>query len=417
MQQISTLSLGLASIPALSAPSFPSLPLDASPQQAAKDEDFWFQIRQAFDYSPNLINLNNGGVSPSPRVVQEAQRHYQHMANEAPGYYMWRQLRPLREAVRRELARLAGVESSELALFPNATQALETVILGLDLQPGEHVLTTDQDYPSMLHTLDLRNRRNGIVVDQIKIPVPAEDPEVVVQRFEEALTPQTKLILVCHMVNLSGQILPIREISEMAKRHGALVLVDGAHSFGQLDFNVPDLGCDFFATSLHKWLNGPFGTGMLYIKEELIPSIWPINGYPPEEQNQISKFEHQGTLAIPAEVALGTAIDFHDGIGIARKEARLRYLKDYWTQQVVDLPGIHLATSMKEEFSCAMATVSVADHSPLELLSRLQREFQIYSTPIQHEDIQGVRISPSIYTSLGDLDHLVRALTKIAASK
>lgn len=384
-----------------------------SPEKAATDEDFWFLIQQAYTSSPNLVNLNNGGVSPQPRVVQEAIATYNRVSNEAPAYYMWRTLGRLREAVRRQLAELAGCSSREIAIVRNATEALETVLFGLNLQAGDEILTTDQDYPSMLNTLAQREQRDGIKLTKIKLPVPCEDGDEIVRRFEEAITPQTRVILACHMINLTGQILPIRAICDMAHRHGLEVVVDGAHSFAQLDFNIPDLGCDYFGTSLHKWLSAPFGSGLLYVKEEKIPDVWPLFGFVHGEENQIIKFEHLGTRSFPIELGIGTAIDFHHGIGSARKEARLRYLKNYWGQQVRHMPGVHFNSSFEDEYGCLIANVAVEGIPPGELAKQLLNEYQLFAIAINHEDVKGVRVSPNVYTTLKDLDRLVEAFDDI----
>jgi len=385
----------------------------ASPEELATDEDFWFYIQQAYSSSPNLVNLNNGGVCPQPRVVQEVIHTYNRVANEAPAYYMWRTLGRLREAVRSQLAELAGCSPAEIAIQRNATEALETVLFGLDLQPGQEVLTTDQDYPSMLNTLAQREKREGIKLTKIKIPVPCEDDEEIVRRFEAAITPQTRVILLCHVINLTGQIMPVRKVCDMAHRHGIEVVVDGAHSFGQLDFRIPDLHCDYFGTSLHKWLSAPFGSGMLYVKEEKIPKLWPLYGYVEGEEEKIIKFEHLGTRSFPIELGIGTAIDFHHGIGSARKQARLRYLKNYWAQQVKDMPGVSFHTSLKDAYSCLIATVAVAGISAMDLSRRLLNEYQLFTIALTHEDFEGIRVTPNVYTSLKDLDRLVAAFDEI----
>ncbi|MEL6253582.1 MAG: aminotransferase class V-fold PLP-dependent enzyme [Bacteroidota bacterium] len=378
------------------------------------DEDFWQEIRRAYTESATLINLNNGGVSPHPKVVQEVVERYTQFANEAPGYYMWRVMGRLRTAIRRQLADMAGVSTEEIAIQRNATEALEVIIKGLDLESGDEVLTTDQDYPSILNTLSMRERRHGIKVNKISVPVPCEDFGEMVESFRLAITPKTKLIVVCHIINLSGQIMPIKEICEMAHENGIEVLVDGAHSFANMDFKISDLGCDYFGTSLHKWLSAPFGTGMLYIKKEKIGKIWPMYGYPEGEKDKITKFEHLGTRSFPIELGIGEAIRFHLGIGTQKKWERLLYLKKYWTDRVKDVPEVEFYTSLDPTYACGICNFGLKNWNAGELGRALTNQHQLYNTVTGHPDIKGVRISPHVYTSLDDLDHLVRTIKNLA---
>ena len=389
----------------------------SSPEDAATDEDFWYHVRQAYTSSNNLINLNSGGVSPHPKMVQEKVELYTRFANEAPGYYMWRTMGRVRENTRRRLAKLAGCSMTEIAIMRNATEALETAIMGIDLKKGDEVLTTDQDYPSMLNTLEMRSRREGIKINKIALPVPSEDPSEIVGLFENAITSKTKVILVCHMINLTGQILPVRQIARIAHKKGIKVIIDGAHTFCHLDFQIPDLEGDYFGTSLHKWMTAPFGTGMFYVKEENIEGLWPLHGYPEGEDDKISKFEHLGTRSFPIELAIADAIDFHNSIGTPRKAARLRYLKEYWTDQVKDIPGVYFNTSLKKEHSGGIANFGLEGWEPGELGNTLTGQYQLYNTAINHKDIKGVRISPNVFTSLEELDYLAETIAKLAKEK
>ncbi|MEL7532251.1 MAG: aminotransferase class V-fold PLP-dependent enzyme [Bacteroidota bacterium] len=388
---------------------------ELSPEEAARDESYWAQIQQAYTSSPNLINLNNAGVSPQTADVQAKVQLYNQFSNEAPGYYMWRTLGRIRPVIKRKLARLGDCRPDELAIMRNATEALETIIMGMDLQPGDEILTTEQDYPSMLNTLEMRVRRNGIKLKKIKLPVPIENKNEILRHFAEAITPNTKALLFCHIINMTGQVLPVKALCQLARERGIYSIVDGAHSFAHLDFSISDLGCDFFATSLHKWLSAPFGTGMLWIKADLISDIWPLHGYPEAEHDKISKFEHLGTRPFPNELAISEAIDFHDLIGTPRKEARLRYLREYWISKLKEVEGFRLLSPSKKEFSCGIGTFQLENWDPVKLSSTLVNYHQIYVTAFPHEAVQGVRISPHIYTSLKDLDLLVEAVKKIAA--
>jgi len=385
-----------------------------SPLDAAQDEDFWFTVRQSYTVSSNIINLNNGGVSPQPVVTQDALDRYVRLANQGPAYYMWQTIGQERENVRRQLAELGGVSAEEVAINRNSSEALETVIFGMNLKEGDEVLTTNQDYPNMMSALHQRELRDKIKVVKISVPVPCEDPSIIVDRFKKAITPNTKVILMCHVINLSGQIMPVREVADMAHEKNIEVICDGAHSFAQLDFKIPDLHCDYFGTSLHKWLCAPFGTGMLWMKKEKIKAIWPLLAHPEPQSEDIRKFENLGTRSFPIEAAIGVSVNFHRGIGIKRKEERLRYLKNYWAEKVSKFPKVKLNTSLKREFSGAIGNFIVEGMEPSQIIDKLFGEYKIYTTPIVHDEFKGVRVTPHVYTSLSDLDFFVGAVEKIA---
>ncbi|MFN8353437.1 MAG: aminotransferase class V-fold PLP-dependent enzyme [Spirosomataceae bacterium] len=385
-----------------------------SPEQIAQDEDFWASIAESYTVSPTIINLNNGGVSPSPKVVQDAMERYHRYANEAPSYFMWRIMDQGREPLREQLAHLAGTSPDELAIQRNATEALDAVILGLSLQKGDEVVLSRYDYPNMLHAWRQREFRDGIKLSYVDLALPIENEQLMVNKYVEKFTSRTRIVHLTHMINWTGQLLPVRKIADEAHKRGIEVVVDGAHTFAQLDYKIPDLGCDYFGTSLHKWLSAPIGTGLLYIKSDKIRDIFPLipNGEPKSEN--IRKFENLGTRPFFIEQAIGQAIRFQQAIGNARKEARLRYLKNYWAEKVVKLPKIQLNTSLKPQFSCALAHVGIEGMKAGEIESQLFSKYKIHTSPIAWEQVDGVRITPHVYTSLQDLDKLVEALTAIA---
>jgi selenocysteine lyase/cysteine desulfurase len=380
----------------------------------AADDDFWEIIREAYTPTTRFINLNNGGVCPQPKVVQDSFMHYYKLANEAPAYYMFGEFTMQRETVKERLATLAGCSKDEISLTRNATEALETVILGLELSPGDEIITTNQDYPTVMAGLGQRERRDGVKVVRISIPTPAEDKEEVVKRFKNAITAKTRLVVFSHINYTTGQIMPVREICDMAHLHGLEAVVDGAHSFAQLDFKISDLNCDYFGTSLHKWLNAPFGCGMLYVKKDKIKKVWSLFGSPEDQADKMIKFEHLGTRSFPAELAISEAIDFHNSIGIQRKEARLRYLKDYWANAVSRLPRIKFNTSLKKEFSCGLCHFSIAGMKAEDLHRILFNEHNIYTTMLKHDEFEGVRITPHVYNKTSELDKLIRAIVSMA---
>jgi len=385
-----------------------------SPFDAAKDEDFWGYIKQTYTVSNTIINLNNGGVSPQPKVVQDAFERFNRMSNEAPSYYMWRILDKGREPLRDKLAQLAGCSSEEIAINRNTTEALETIIFGLNLKKGDEVVVSNFDYPNMMNSWKQRAKRDGVVLKVVKLDVPMENEEEIVSRYENAITSKTKIVHVTHMINWTGQVLPAKAITKMAHNKGAEVIVDGAHSFAHIDYNISDINCDYFGTSLHKWLCAPFGSGLLYVKKEKIEKLWTMFSNDNPNSNDIRKFENLGTRSFPTEQAIGNAIDFHKSIGIKRKEERLRYLKNYWMEKIKDLPDVILYTSFTSEYSCALATFGIKGKDPIELSRSLFSKYKIHTTNINHEGVKGVRVTPHVYTTLYDLDRLVKAIKELA---
>ena len=384
-----------------------------TPDQVAADEDFWAEVARAFTVDRSLVNLNNGGVSPAPGYVQEAMKRHLDYSNEAPVYTMWRILEPQREAVRERVAREWGVDAEEIAFTRNASESLQAVQFGIDLEPGDEVLTTSQDYGRMVTTFQQRERREGIVLKQFPIPVPAEDPAEIVRLFEERITPRTRLILMCHMINLTGQILPVREVVAMARRHDVRVIVDGAHALAHFDFKISDLECDNYSVSLHKWLFAPHGTGLLYVRRERIADIWPLMAAPEGMNDNIRKFEEIGTHPAAPYLAIAEALTFHQGIGGKRKEARLVHLRDSWVDRLLAHDRVRLHTSLKPGMACGIACVEIEGVDPGELTSWLFRQHRIIVTPIKHDEFQGIRVSPSVYTTPEEIDRFVDAMQRV----
>lgn len=385
-----------------------------SPEEAAQDEELWLRIQQAYTVSPNIINLNNGGVSPQPKIVQDAVDRYYHYSNEGPSYYMWRILDQGRESVRMKLAELAGCSPEEVAVNRNATEALDTIIFGLDLKQGDEVLLSKYDYPNMINAYKQRAKRNGIKLNWITLDLGMEEEDAIVQRYLEGTTPQTKVAHITQLVNWSGQIVPVKKICAEMKKQGIRTVVDAAHAFAHIDSNITDIGCDYYGTSLHKWLCAPFGTGMLYVKKEHVKDLWPLIPDHEPQRDDIRKFESLGTRSFAPEQAISQAVDFHNAIGADRKRARLYYLKNYWVQKVKDHPMITINTPMSPQFSCALCNISIAGIDPVDLNNRLFKDYQIHASPVIWETLKGVRITPHVYTKLSDLDRLVNALLSYA---
>ena len=383
--------------------------------EVAQNEDYWSVIQRSYSVSPLIINLNNGGVSPSPIVVQQAVARYNDLTNEGPSYFMWGILDQGREPLRAKLALLAGAKTDEIAIDRNSTEALNTMIFGMPLKAGDEVIGCKQDYPHMIEAWRQRAERDGIVYKQISFDFPIDDDDTIVRAYEQAITPKTRVIHVTHMVNWVGQLMPVRKISDMAHAHNIEVIADGAHSFGLIDFKIPDLHCDYFGTSLHKFLSAPIGTGMMWMREDKIEKIWPLVCAEKPHSPNIRKFEDIGTRSFPIEQGIGEAINFHMGIGPARKQQRIGYLKNYWSTRVQSIPKVKLHTSLSLEHSCAIGGVSIEGMTPGALAAALFDRYKIHTVGIDWENIHCVRVTPHVYTTIADLDKLVGAIGDIAA--
>ncbi len=385
-----------------------------SPVAAAGDEDYWSTIQQAFSVTRGIVNLNNGGVSPSPRMVTEAFVRYTWQQEDATAYTMWQILEPQSETVRTGLAEVFGCSAEEIAITRNASESLEILLLGMDLKSGDEILTTTQDYPRMITTLKQRELREGLKLNLIKIPIAPANVDDIATAFERAVTPKTKLILVSHQVNLTGQIIPVRKICEMARSKGIETIVDGAHAFAQFDFKRDDLQCDYYGTSLHKWIYAPKGTGVLYVKKDKIPKVWALMASEDKNRNDIRKFEEIGTHSAAMRLAIGEAVLFHNAIGGKRKEERLRFLSRYWMNNLKSIPKVGFNTSFDPKQSCAIANFNIDGVDPVALGGYLMSKHKIFTTPIVHEEFTGIRITPNVYTTLWELDRFCNVVADVA---
>ena len=385
-----------------------------SAQAVAQDEDFWFNIRHAFTVDRNIINLNNGGVSPAPKIVMDAEIRYLEIENMTPSYYMWRILDPGIETARRRLARIFGCDPEEIAITRNASEALEIVQFGMDLKRGDEVITTNQDYPRMIATWKQREQRDGIVLKQITFQVPPPSIEYLAKRIEEAITPRTKVIHICHMTNRTGQIFPVKQICRIGRDRGIEVIVDGAHAFAQFPFQQADLDCDYYGVSLHKWLLAPIGTGMLYMRKSKIPNIWPMMAADDTLRNDIRKFEQVGTHPASQRNAITEAITFHESIGGERKAERFRYLRRRWSDRLRQLPRVKILNSDDPMQSCAIGFVSVEGIDAVKLGSYLWAKHRIWATAVVTPgEYEGLRITPNVYTTLEEIDTFADVMEKV----
>jgi selenocysteine lyase/cysteine desulfurase len=373
----------------------------------AQDEDFWREIQQAFDIDRGMINLNNGGVAPSPRVVYAALQRYLTVSNQAPAITMWGWIEPQVEGVRRRLATSFGCDPEEMAITRNASEALEIVQLGLPLERGDEVVTTTQDYPRMITTWKQRERRDGIVLKQITFPVPPPSQDDLYTRIAQAITPRTKVIHICHITNLTGQIFPVKKICQLGRARGIEVIVDGAHAYAHFPFTRDDLDCDYYGTSLHKWLTAPIGTGFLYVRRAKIEKIWPMMAAAPEMNANIRKFEEIGTHPAANHNAIAEAMTFYESIGAERKAARLRFLRDRWAKRLERVPGVKILTSYDAAQSCGLASFTPGQLDVNKVTGYLYEKHRIIVTAIAHPEFNCLRITPNVYTTLGEIDRFV----------
>ncbi len=384
----------------------------------AGNEDYWSQIQRCFDADRTLINLNNGGVSPSPSHVLDQMIRDLRFCNELPAYHMWQVLEPRVESVRRALARQFGCDAEELAITRNASEGMETLILGVDLERGDEVIVTDQNYPRMLTAWDQRARREGIVVKKISFPIPLASPGQFVERISQAITPRTRVIEFPHITNLTGQILPVRDVVRMARERAIPVFIDGAHSFAHFPFTRDQLDCDFFATSLHKWLLAPIGTGFLYVRKARLKAIWPLMAAPSDMDQNIRKYEEIGTHPAANHNAVAAALTFHQSIGDERKAARLRYLRDRWARPIQQASNrVTVWTPLDDDqASCGIALVGIEGIDPGKLSEHLFARHKIFTVAIHHKDFSGIRVTPNVYTTPREIDAFADALRGVLAA-
>ncbi|MEI6669154.1 MAG: aminotransferase class V-fold PLP-dependent enzyme [Acidobacteriota bacterium] len=384
-----------------------------APESAATDEEFWAEIRKAFPPHADYINLENGYSSPQPGATYEAFQRHQQTINGGLSFYMRRRKADDYAAVKAQLAELAGCPVDEIVITRNTTESLGTVIHGLDLAPGDQALMCNQDYGSMLEQFRQQSRRRGLKCVEIAIPLHPRDDAEMVETYQQAITPRTKVLLVSHMVNITGQILPVRKIAEMAHAHGVAVIVDAAHSFAHVAFTVPQLDGDYLGASLHKWLCTPLGAGLLHIKKDKIRTVWPLFGETSVPDDDIRKLERTGTQPSWTILAIADAIRFHKLIGAERKEARLRYLQQYWTDRVRGIPKVYLNTPTGTR-ACGIANVGITGMKPGELATALFDRFKIYTVAIDTVPVKGTRVTPHLYTTTGELDAMVKAIGELA---
>jgi selenocysteine lyase/cysteine desulfurase len=386
------------------------------PAELAQDEAFWAAIRAKYRLKPDYINLENGYYCMQPQEVLEAFIGHVREINLEASYYMRTKQYPNKDAVRARLAGLAGCSSDELIITRNTTESLDTVIAGFDWKPGDEAVMAEQDYGAMLDQFDLQARRYGMLNRRVSLPLDPKSDEEIVDLYAMHINYKTRLLMVGHMVNITGHILPVKKLADMAHSKNVQIMVDGAHAFAHLDFKIPDLNCDYYAASLHKWLGAPLGAGILYVRKDRIEKLWPIYADKSMADTDIRKLNHTGTHPVHTDLGIMDAIAFQETIGIAKKEARLRYIQNYWTGQVRGLPRIKLNTPTDPRRSCGIANVGITGVAPKDLATTLLEKYRIWTVAINTANVQGVRITPNLYTTTAELDTFVRALKEIAAA-
>jgi selenocysteine lyase/cysteine desulfurase len=389
-----------------------------SPEDVAADETYWREIQFAFTLDRSLINLNNGNQCPSPTVVHEACKRYMDYSNQAPAYHRALIERNI-ETARRRLAEEFGADPEELAITRNASESLQIAQNGLDLKPGDEIITTEQDYGRMLTTWDQRARRDKITVTRLDFPCPTTQADLL-ERFERAITPRTKVLHFCHITNQSGQLFPVRDLSRLARQRGITTIVDGAHALGHFPFKLRDLEMDFYGVSLHKWLLAPLGTGLLYVRRDRIASTWPLQAAPERRDTDVRKFEEIGTSPAATKAAISEAIAFQQAIGIERKAARLRYLTLRWANELKKDARIKLHSSLEPGQTWGLAVVSIDGVDSNKLVPYLWDKYRIVITSVGHENVKtpsltyrGLRVTPNIYTPLEEIDTFVNAMRNV----
>lgn len=388
--------------------------LALDPTHLASQPDFWEAIRKQYVLTPDFINLENGYYCITPKPTLEKYWHRIQEVNTVGSWYMRNRRFEDNEAVRKSLAQLVGASFEEIIITRNTTESLDTIISAFDWKSGDEAIAAHQDYPSMLHHFELMERRYGMKTIRVDIPQQPQYDEEIVQIYEQAITSRTRLLLISHLINITGQVLPVQKIARMAHRKGVQVLVDGAHALAHLDFRIPDLEADFYGASLHKWLSSPLGAGMLYVKKERITGLWPMFGDSDYPDTDIRKLNHTGTPAVATDLAILDAISFHQAIGSARKEARLKFLYHYWKDQLQGVPNIQIQSPLDPSRSSGIGNVGIRGISPAQLAKQLMETAKIWTVAIDGAGVKGCRITPNVFTTTQELDTFVTAMKKIA---
>ncbi len=381
----------------------------------AQDEDFWVSIRGGYRLKPDYINLENGYYSIMPQEILDKYLDHVREVNMQGSYYMRTVQFDNKNAAAAKVAELAGCSADEVVITRNTTESLDMIISGMDWKPGDEAIMAEQDYGAMLDMFKQVSKRYGMVNKVLSVPMDPKSDDEIVEMYANAITPKTKLLMVCHMINITGQILPVRKICDMAHAKGVPVMVDGAHAIAHIQFSIPDLHCDYYGASLHKWLSVPLGAGMLYVKKEHIGKVWPIFADSSKKDDDIARLNHTGTLPAATDLTITNAIDFYHKIGAERKEARLRYLQNYWVERVRDLPHVVMNTPSDPKRSCGIANIGIKGMNPGDFQKTLLNKYKVYTVAIDNAGVHGCRVTPNVFTAVAELDTFVNAIKDIGS--
>lgn len=383
--------------------------------KVARDEDFWAAVRGDYKLTPDYINLENGYYCFMPQQLLERQIEHLRRVNYEGSWYMRNERMQTKQLVAARVGEIVGCPAAEIAITRNATESLDLIIGGMHWEPGDEAIMAEQDYGTMVAHFEFVARRFGVVNRLVSVPNHPRDDQELVDLYASAITDKTRLLMISHMINITGQVLPVRKICDMAHARGVEVLVDGAHAYSHIDFQMADLDCDYYGASLHKWLSAPLGAGMLYVRKEKIESIWPLLAGSETAPDDIHRLNHIGTDPVHVDLGILDAIDYQDAIGLQRKEARLKFLQDYWTSQLRDLPRVRINTPADMNRHGGIGNVGVEGIDPGRLAETLLKDYGIFTVAIDRPGVQGLRVTPNLYTTTGELDALVAAIKALSA--
>ena len=409
-------SLGALSVsPLISATELSDLkPISKDLPVINNEDELWKTVRSHYTLKDEYINLESGyyNIIPDP-ILDHFINHVKHVNIEG-SYYMRKDLNKNKDRVTSELANLVGSTPDQIAITRNATESLDLVISGFPWKKGDEAIYAKQDYGTMKEMFEQISDRYGVVNKIISVPNHPKNDEEIVSLYESQITSKTKLIMVCHMINITGQILPIKKICEMAHSYGVEVMVDGAHCVGHFDFSIDDFNCDYYGSSLHKWLATPLGAGLLYVNKNKTHRIWPLLANGNTDKSDIKRLNHIGTHPVHTDLAISNSIDYIKWIGMERKENRMRFLQRYWSDQLRNMKNVVVNTPIDMQRSCGIGNVGLTNMSPSKMENILFDKYNIFTVAIDYANVKGCRISPNIFTTTEELDIFVKAVKEMS---
>ena len=378
------------------------------------EDELWKTVRSHYTLKDEYVNLESGyyNIIPNP-ILEHFINHVKHVNIEG-SFYMRNDLNKNKDRVTSELANIVGSSPDQIAITRNATESLDLVISGFPWKKGDEAIYAKQDYGTMKEMFEQISDRYGVVNKIISIPNHPKNDEEIVALYESQITSNTKLIMVCHMINITGQILPIKKICEMAHSYGVEVMVDGAHCVGHFDFSIDDFNCDYYGSSLHKWLATPLGAGLLYVNKNKTHRIWPLLANGNTNKSDIKRLNHIGTHPVHTDLAISNSIDYLKWIGMERKEKRMRFLQRYWSDKLRNVNNVIVNTPIDIHRSCGIGNVGLTNMSPSKMEDLLFEKYKIFTVAIDYANVKGCRISPNIFTTTKELDSFVDAVKELS---